>query len=263
LTAYPVPEELRGLWRREVMIAPDGTRDTTTEVFWLQSESLFADLRVPADRPGGGNGFSHYSDRELAQLARMSGFGGVLEVEGGVCRWRHELDYQPPGGAADEARYTLDGDILVETGIHANYEEVWRRETPLGARFAAFRLAEDAERPGREGIFVVVGDYFLVIESRPSVLPEGASLTVLVEGDLAAGSRDLAMSRLDMRIAHGCAGGGWPVLRSTFPWLEGVGLFEGRTAKLEVGGQYLAVGRQGWRLAESNMGAATLAACFS
>lgn len=241
------------------MIRPDGTRDTTTEVYWLQSVSLFADLRVPADRPAGTGktGFDNYTDAELTRLARMSGFGGVLEVEGSVCRWLHALDFHPAGRAPDEAHFRLDGDVLVETGIHANYEEIWHRVTPPGAPSAAFC----SDEPGREGILVVAGGFFLSIESRSSILPEAESLAALVERDLAASDRNSAIVHLDMRIAHGRAGGDWPIVRSTHPWLEETGLFAGQMVAFD-GNKLEIAGNRRWRLVESNVGAGELARYF-
>jgi hypothetical protein len=197
----------------------------------------------------------------------MAGFGGVLEVEGPICRWRHALDYHPPGGSPDEARYTLDGDTLIETGIHADYTEIWRRETPLGAPFVAFRLAEDSENPGRDGIFVLVGGVFLLIQDRATPLPAAPSLLALVEADLAADARLRAAGRLDMLIAHGPVQAGLPVTRSTLPWREGTGLFAGCAVALAPDGRALelrrAAFRQLWRRVECSLSDDRLAACFS
>jgi hypothetical protein len=40
-----VPVWLRGLWRRRSIEWPDGRPDDTTIVYWLQTESAFADIR--------------------------------------------------------------------------------------------------------------------------------------------------------------------------------------------------------------------------
>lgn len=253
-----VPAEIRGLWRRKSMVWADGRTDTTTQVLWLQTASLFADLRVPADRPSSAcrSGFGDYTDAELARLAAMYGFAGVLDVEGASCRWHHALDFHPPGGPADEARYALDGDILIETGIDAAYEEIWERQTPVDAPLAAFRLAEDSLHPGRGGIFVLAGDYFLTIEGRPNALPEAASLADLIERDLAEGARERAVGRLGMRIAFGRAGQDWPILLSTYPWLEGTPLFASGPPRFDPAAGTLEMtgseATQLWRLEEES-----------
>ena len=45
-------EKLRGLWTRSLIAWPDGKRDVTTQVAWLQGTGLFADLRQPPARFG-------------------------------------------------------------------------------------------------------------------------------------------------------------------------------------------------------------------
>lgn len=260
-----VPAELTGLWRREALILPDGSRDETTRVYWLQTAHRFADIRVPADRPPAQPGFAGSNDTELAVLARMGGFAGTLEVEGSICRWHRTIDYAPPGGPPDEADCTFEGERLIETGIHAAYREDWCHETPPGAPLAAFTLEKDAALPDRAGMLVLAGDHFIAIEDRPAPLPAAPSVATLVEADLAAGDRAAAIGRLGMRIAYGRVEG-WRVALSTFPWLEGGGLFAGADVGFDPAeGTLLVVGpgrSQLWRLAEASAPADAVAALF-
>ena len=46
-----VPEAYHGVWQRTLLRLSDGTEDTTTRVFWLQSAHLHADLRIPDPAP--------------------------------------------------------------------------------------------------------------------------------------------------------------------------------------------------------------------
>lgn len=235
-----IPPEATGLWRRREITLPDGRRDTTTRVLWLQAPSLFADLRVPADRPvvPGVRSFADYSAADLKRLAEMQGFAGRFEIDGDFCRWRRELDFQPPGGPPDEAQFRIEGDILVETGIHAAYEEIWVRETPPGAPLAAFRLVDGA------GILVVAGEHFLFAEDRRPALPAAPSLVALVETD--------GVERLDMLIAHGRIGAGWRVELATFPWLEGAALAVGFDAAAGVLTLTGPEGERRWQLVEAS-----------
>lgn len=217
----PVPDASRGLWRREVITAP-GFRDETTRVLWLQTETWYADLRVPADRPGpkppgGGEGFGAYADAELLSLARIQGFAGQLAVSGDVFFWRRDLDVQPASGDRDEARCTQDGEVLVEDGLHADYQEIWRREDASRAPQAAFRLE------GREGLLVIGGEHLIEFVARPGPAPQGKSLAVLVEAELTAGRRAAAEALLGTRIryARRDADGAWITRLSSMPWLEG------------------------------------------
>jgi len=221
----PIPAAATGLWRRQLITLPDGRRDTTTQVLWLQTHHLFADLRVPADRPvmAEATGFADYSSTALVQLAAMQGFAGSFEIEGETCRWHRELDYQPPGGPPDEAYFRIEGDILVETGIHAAYEEIWQRETPPLANLAAFRLVPGAAKA--RGLLVLAGDHFIAVEERRPPLPAAASLAELLA---AADGPARIEEQLGMLIAYGrvsgAGGSPWRIGLSTFPWLEGQSL---------------------------------------
>jgi hypothetical protein len=216
----PVPSELMGLWRREVITAP-GFRDDTTQVVWLQTARWYADLRVRVDRPGPkiAPGFSAYSDADLIALAKVQGFAGELTAADGVCVWRRDLDHQPAGPEPDEARYSLDGDIMIEDGIHSDYQEIWRRAADSQGPFAAFRLTET---DGRSGLLVMAGRHLIEFVARPGAAPDGESLAALVEHELAEGRRAGAEALLATRIRYAVSeGGGWTVKLSSMPWLEG------------------------------------------
>ena len=50
-SAEPTIAALAGLWRRSLIMWPDGRRDTTTWVNWLQGGKSYIDLRQPRGRP--------------------------------------------------------------------------------------------------------------------------------------------------------------------------------------------------------------------
>ena len=50
VVAATVPELMFGCWRRAWIEFADGSRDDTTNVVWLQTESSMADVRIAADR---------------------------------------------------------------------------------------------------------------------------------------------------------------------------------------------------------------------
>ena len=248
----PVPEAARGLWVREEIFTSSGYSDTTTRVMWLQTRGLYADLRVPADRPAcaGALGFVDLSDADLLALARVQGFAGVLSVTGDVCLWRRDLDFQPPGETPDEARIEIEGDRMAEFGLHAEYTEIWRRAAHSTEPLIAL------QRQGHPaGLLVIAGNHFLEIEDRTTPLPPGATLEAIVAADLAAGRRDLAESRLTMRIDYGGvsgAGAPWTIALSTLPWREGVSLFVGQSPRYDTHTGDLTRGDGStWRLIDS------------
>jgi len=215
-----VPHELRGLWRREVITAP-GFRDESTQVVWLQTRNWYADLRVPADRPfrPGADGFAAYSDDELKAMAKVQGFAGELTVADGVCFWRRDLDYQPPSSSPDEGRYSLSGDVMVEDGIHADYQEIWRRAPESTDPAAVFRLEPE---DGRSGLLVIAGRFMIEFVSRAGTASQAATLTEAVERALAAGDRQAAEELLSTRIrfAERDDGMQWTTTLSSLPWLQ-------------------------------------------
>lgn len=229
----PVPDRYVGLWRRSVLEDARGT-DTTTRVYWLQSGSLYADIRVPAARG---------QATTPCVLTMQQGFAGRLEVKGAHLRWQRWLDYQPPGGLADLGRVHFRGqDLLVEEGVLVPYVETWERIAPASADRAAFVLQEeqfaaDTSRP-RNGVLIVVGDWFMYALDRPLPLPAATNLAQLhANAELAAPLREVLF---DCEISLGLRDAGripWEIGLSTLPQHEGRGLFEVHGAMRRLQGE--------------------------
>jgi hypothetical protein len=261
-----VPAELTGVWRRDIITTPAGHRDETTQVFWLQTRSWYADLRVRAERPSrpGATSFADYPDAELIQLAASTqGFAGQLSTTKDVCLWRRDVDYQPPSGEPDEATFAIKGEVMIEDGIHSAYQEIWARQPDSRSPLAAFRLTEDSEHPGRPGILVIAGSHFLEIVDRPGPAPRGESLKAIIAAALDEGRRDTAIAALSMRLAYGrIEGGAWTVKLSSLPWLEGGDLFGGEAVSFDPASGALARtgadGRRVWSLIDADPAAPRL-----
>jgi hypothetical protein len=119
-----------GLWRRTLLIGADGSRDTGTDVTWLQSISGYVDSR---------------------------GFAGTLHQRDDVFEWHRDVDLEPPGPFPDAGAMRWDGDVLIETGVHEHYVEHWvRDEGPRTPSGTVFLSAPD----GGAGLLVRVGDLF-------------------------------------------------------------------------------------------------------
>ena len=126
----PVPQAWRGLWRRLSLEGTDGAGDVTTTVLWLQTDRVYADIRVPADRPDFARvgGFADLTPDQAAFLARQEGFAGRLLWRGDCCHWERTIDFAPSDGPPDEGRLRRDRRMLVEDGLHAAYVEHWWQE---------------------------------------------------------------------------------------------------------------------------------------
>ncbi len=215
----PRIEDLTGLWTRSLLEFPDGQRDTTTSVAWLQAGTRYADLRQPPGLPGFSHaaGLNDLSAEDCAQLATQAGFAGVLRAVGDCVEWVRKIDFQPPGPVKDIGRLFWQGDILVETGRDVEYLEHWHRDADvLAGNFLALDLL--AEEDGRVGYLVVAGGHFIYARDRAAALPPGRNLAECI-----AAAPDLAAARdmLDCEISFGQAGGAWTVIRSTHPFRTG------------------------------------------
>jgi len=226
-----VPSRYRGVWRRLSLRDTDGSVDTRTQVHWLQTGSLYCDLRVPAERPdaSAARSLDDLDDRALGRLAEQQGFAGVLEVVGDICRWRREIDYQPATGSEDAGRTWFDEGVLVEEGVHADYTEHWQcLEGGTGETLSLTLAGEDDASGGqraRRGYLLVSGNYFMFALARTCALPPAPSLAQLIaDGD---GRRDEVLRFLDFEISFGRRRGAavpWRIDLSTLPFREGLAL---------------------------------------
>lgn len=219
--------DVHGLWRRTLIAWPDGTPDTTTEVYWLQGPSLYADLRVPAGRPLCKAACLRELDWPmLGFLARQEGFFGTLEVRSSIGHWRRNFDYQPDTGRQDRGHLAFDGRALIERGVEAPYTEHWSRE-PTGADAAALLLADDAA--ARIGCLIAIGHAFMFARGRGKALPPGADLAECLESTR---SLTAAQDLFDCEISFGrVTDGDWRIQRSSLPFREGHTLKPGADRK--------------------------------
>jgi len=216
-----VPRSLCGLWQRLSLETPDAPRDTTTRVFWLQTPTLFADIRVPSLRAvrRDRTRLDEYACDELAVLAQQDGFAGRTALDGALCRWEREVTFQPPTGVPDEGRLTFQGEEIVEDGVHLSYRERWRRVPGSLGDWCAWR--------GDDGRYLVAaGDWFLFVRPRREARLETAA-SLLHLGAARSNCRDGLIALLDFEISLGRRRGAdapWRIELSTLPFREGCSL---------------------------------------
>jgi hypothetical protein len=180
----PVPERYRGVWARTLLETPT-LRDDTTFVRWLQTAHRHADLRVPHE--------ARLPPVGAAQLALQQGFCGHTEVTTAsgdeFCQWHRVHDLQPPRGQPDIGRIRFETpDRLIETGVHADYLEVWERLTGSTGRSAVLEQGQDT--------LLLAGRFLMRV--RPSAASHAFEISF---GELAAGA--------------------WTITQSSLPALEG------------------------------------------
>ena len=188
--------DVRGVWQRSLLVRPDGTRDITGFVVWMQGTRYFVDLRQPAGRPHF-DGPDNLTAPQLAWLARQEGFAGELVQDGEYVEWRRALDFQPPAGNPDSARLWFEGATLVEKGRHSPYVEHWEKlPTSLPRIDASARLRQG----GRDAALLRCDDRFMLMLGAPDPARR------LTECEISLGR----VSEDDWHIEH-----------STLPWREG------------------------------------------
>jgi hypothetical protein len=206
-----------GMWRRTLIIHADGTRDTTTQVRWLQGPTLFVDLRQCATLPDflQLRGLHDLSLEDCAALALQQGFAGRLGFDGDCFEWLRLIDFQPRAGS-DAGRLWWEQEVLMESGRDVPYVEHWLRDPTVVTRpLAALRLRDT--QTGVAALVVQVGTVFMFARDRAVALPEGKSLSECVAG---AASLAAARALLDCEISLGSGGCGSAavILASTHPW---------------------------------------------
>lgn len=217
-----VPPAFQGLWRRRLLRA-GGEVDTRTTVYWLQTARLYADIRIPVDRPDC-ESLADASARTLQALARQQGFAGHLDVADDLLSWHRWLDFPPPAPVADVGRVHFEDDRLIEQGVHVPYLEEWVRiEGPHPDRLA-LRLVTEVTPAGIErqriGVLVASGAHFMIAVARDQPLPAGVTLEdVLAAQGLSDRQRRTV---LDCGIDFGRRQENrWEVSLSTLPFHEG------------------------------------------
>jgi hypothetical protein len=218
MASVPSVEDLPGLWRRSLIAWPEGRRDVTTWVGWLQGATRYIDLRQPADRPdfAGIRGLRALDAEEVTWLAGQEGFAGTFGSDGTWFEWRREIDFQPKALYSDAGALRWEGDVLVEEGRDVAYVEHWHRDATPAAPMAAVTLASD----DGNAALLRVGDLFMYARARQVALPEGKHLQEHVAG---ACSLAAAQNLVDCEISIGGVNG-WVIKRSSLPWREGATL---------------------------------------
>lgn len=206
-----------GAWQRDWIRRHGGALDARIAVRYVQTPSVFGDLRIPGDRPdvSPAASFAELSEDQLAALARQDGFAGVTTVDGADATWHHEIDFQPAGEGADIGRIEPAGDgRMFEHALDDSYVESWSA-LDRGDGFLAVRV----ERAGRvDQLLAVAGEHFVYARARAVALPPGDSLAELIARTHPP--RDTLIAYLDCEISYGTTRG-WQIERSTLPWQQG------------------------------------------
>ncbi|MFN3613081.1 MAG: hypothetical protein ACK4WC_00770, partial [Rubrimonas sp.] len=203
MAAIPSQADLVGLWRRG-WIRAGGVEDAATRVLWHQGDATFADLRVPADLPdmAGARALADLDAAALAALARCEGFAGRAAVVDGVCTWTRAINWRGPEAAPDVGRLALTDGGMIETGVHAEFSELWLRQD--GGPVFTRRLADGTGRRA----FIVWTEALFTLGIGDPATKAGPPLEARLAKALADGDRAALAAILAMEFSHGVFDGG-------------------------------------------------------
>jgi hypothetical protein len=212
--------DLGGLWRRSLLARPEGERDTTTWVNWLQGPSFFIDLRQPAGRPDfrGVTCLDGLVLSEIEWLATQEAFAGRLQQRADYFEWHREVDFQVKAPHPDQGLLRFEDGMMVEDDRHGRYIEHWHREDAGAACALRFvdRLSACA------GFLMRLRSLFMYARGRSA---QHAATRTLHECLQDASNLKAAQDLIDCEISQGVvSAAGWVIQRSTLPFKEGVAL---------------------------------------
>mmetsp|Transcript_26581 Transcript_26581/g.64204 ORF Transcript_26581/g.64204 Transcript_26581/m.64204 type:complete len:309 (-) Transcript_26581:26-952(-) len=271
--------DLCGVWERPLFMG--GFREHTdadTEVYNVQTPSLFVDLRFPRTRdvlvtqlPATATCVGDLTTEQLRLLARQHCFAGYSLPDwssGSLVVSRHHIvdwnySAQFPRSRPNQWRVQFNEDrssfkewsVAVDAFGQAVYMERWQRR-PEGdpGRYLALYRAK-----GSPALLVLVGDRFAFAEDRSgSPIVDGARAGGCAAlADVAAGSGDRGALEQLVGIAGSTglvdARNGrppWTIDRSTHPWLEGTQLC---LSSARMDAESFEIDGQRWEVAECSM----------
>ncbi|ASP22274.1 hypothetical protein ANTHELSMS3_03652 [Antarctobacter heliothermus] len=189
--------DIQGHWHRAWLKSPS-FNDCETNVHWMQCGSLYADIRIPPNRPDvrGASALADLPDAALMALLRAEGFAGVVALRDDVCTWHREINWHGRPEAEDSGLLELNGsDQMMETGVYGDYAELWNRRADHPAS-AMHLMAGSAH-----AFIVSIGQRFVFGVGQPDA--ENSRNTIAA---LEAGQRTWALQE---QLRHVFAFGRW------------------------------------------------------
>lgn len=236
----PVPHIYHGVWQRTLLRLADGGEDTSTRVFWLQSEHLHADLRIPDPMP-----------KLPFERVQLAGFAGLTEASEQRCQWHRAIDFHPDSGTDIGNMHFVSSEEVHETALDDSYLEIWKR-LPGSLGPVAETWLQSADGSGRSACLLRAGDYFMFAADRPLRVSGRRSLQDCLRYESA---RDAELL-LGCELTFGRIQGGdlpWQILFSTLPASSGSLFLEPldaqRWGELPVASLGIHPPKNGWRRA--------------
>jgi hypothetical protein len=224
-----VPEWALGCFRRRSITFFTGVEDDRTEVLWLQSRGLTADLRRSPELPrvAGLAALGELPMAELLALARVEGGVARTRWDGAVMHWSSWHSFQTHAKWPEPGRLERVGSSMIEFAPSGAYVEDWRFQPPGGGPLIGLSLIDERDAQSgqllhRGGGLIVCGRHAAFVRGRPEALPEGGRLDAYLRAN--AGNRATLERVFAFDASYGTTGAGrddFTVRVSTLPWREG------------------------------------------
>lgn len=146
----------------------------------MQAGGLYADVRIPMDRPelDDARCLADLPPDALAILGEAEGFAGSTRVQDSVFVWDRHLNWHGLTEEADAGRLSFDsGGDLLEDGVDADYAELWTRRAEAPA-MADVLFSET----GQTAYLLTVGTRFVFGIGTPDAPPSAEVLGGLERG---------------------------------------------------------------------------------
>jgi hypothetical protein len=231
--AQRVPGWTLGSFRRRAITYFTGQNDTSTQVFWLQSHGLTADLRLPAGLPrlAAGAVMGDAAPELLLALADVE--GGLASTRwneaAGAMAWSDWTSFAVHDKWPEPGRLARVGDCLIEHAPSGAYVEDWRLQPSAPGPLIGLRLVEQrnlttGQVDHRGGGLVVCGDHAALVLGRPQPLETGghARIDAFVRAHLHDRAAMRAVFAFETSVGRRAAAGeDFTVAASTNPTREG------------------------------------------
>ncbi len=224
-----VPELMLGCWRRAWIELSNGSRDETTSVVWLQTDSSMVDIRVDTVRRGLSDrrSFRDCTDDDLRAIAASDASSGFTEcgpvvvgasgLRQATASWHtrgHGVNFQPVSAFPEpgEMSWNEDGTVMFERAPSGAYREEWRLVPGSREPLAVSRIGD--------GFVYRAGDTAVLVRDRTVPIPRQARLLELLDEYKEDRAMMEALLNCEFSVAERC-GNQWLVTISTLPWKEG------------------------------------------
>ena len=164
-TETRVPPWMQGAFQRRCISFADGYSDIDTRVFWLQSDNLTIDLRLPRLTEQLQTVPEDYAiPATLAQRADYEGWYAHAQWQNQQLSWHDGCAYQLHNRWPEPALLQRIGNCMVEFAPSGAYVEDWRllnnNSGPLiGLELESERDLDSGEHRPRQGALIICGDY--------------------------------------------------------------------------------------------------------